>query len=201
MTWTGWRSLLEDSFGRLGMRPGWVRDGERARASRMLTHFAEYVRQSRTAGRDLVGTEVELSAQVGRARIRGTADRLERDADGRLVIIDLKTGKSAPTAAELARNAQLGTYQLALERDPALADGAAGGAALVQLGTANKKVAVQPQRPLAEDDDPGWAAELVERSAEGMAAAHFPATVNPRCRTCEVRRSCPAQLEGRQVGR
>ena len=70
----------------------------------------------------------------------------------------------------------------------------------MQLGDGNRRVSVQQQHPLADDADPQWAAALVERVAEGMAGQAFPATVNPRCRICDVRRCCPAQLEGRQVG-
>ncbi len=203
--------LLALRFDGLGLREGWVKRDERARAEAMLTAFAEYVRAARSQGRELVATEHELVARVGRAEIHARLDRLERDADGRLVVVDLKTGKTKPTVAELARNAQLGTYQVAVhaaveqvcapepDPDPVLRGAAPGGAALVQLGDGNKRVTVQQQAPLAEDAEPRWAGELVERVAEGMAGQEFAATVNPRCRTCDVRRSCPAQLEGRQV--
>ncbi len=190
------RELLERRFGRLGLHDGWVGDVERAKAERMLDKLAAYVRESRAAGRELVATEHEVSATVGRAEIRGTVDRLERDAEGRVVVVDLKTGTSQPRAAELDRHAQLGVYQLAVEA----AGQTSGGAELVQLGAKTKRVTVQQQPPLAQDDDPAWAHDLVQGVAEGMAAAEFSATVNPRCRMCDLRRCCPAQLEGRQVG-
>ncbi len=76
-----------------------------------------------------------------------------------------------------------------------------GGGLLVQLGTSDKRLSVQPQAALADDDDPGWARRLVETVADGMAGADFPATVNVMCRFCRLRRSCPATPEGRQVGR
>lgn len=191
------RELLAMRWAALGLPDGWVGDVERAKAERMLEKLAEYARLSRAAGRELVAVEQEISVRVGRADIRGTIDRLERDEQGRPVVIDLKTGRSKPSAAEIERHAQLGVYQLALEQEPG--DAGCGGAALVQLGGSTKSVGVQTQRPLADDEDPTWAAALVERVAEGMAAGEFHATVNPRCRTCDLRRCCPAQLEGRQV--
>lgn len=191
------RELLAMRWAALGLPDGWVGDVERAKAERMLEKLAEYARLSRAAGRELVAVEQEISVRVGRADIRGTIDRLERDEQGRPVVIDLKTGRSKPSAAEIERHAQLGVYQLALEQEPG--DAGCGGAALVQLGGSTKSVGVQTQRPLADDEDPTWAAALVERVAEGMAAGKFHATVNPRCRTCDLRRCCPAQLEGRQV--
>jgi putative RecB family exonuclease len=39
------------------------------------------------------GLELMLEAEVGGVRLRGIIDRLERDADGRLVVTDYKTGK------------------------------------------------------------------------------------------------------------
>lgn len=44
--------------------------------------------------------------------LRGTADRLELDNEGRLVVVDLKTGKYP--AEKIAEHPQLGLYQLAV---------------------------------------------------------------------------------------
>ncbi len=198
------RDLLARRFPRLGLGSGWVADAERERAERMIGKLAEYVRRSVADRRTLVATEQPVTVQVGRAQVSGMVDRLERDADGRLVVVDLKTGRSAPRQGDLARHAQLGVYQLAVEEggfDQVAPDHAgSGGAMLVQLGGKTKGVGVQEQPALAQDDDPLWARRLVETVADGMAAAQFAATVNPMCRMCPVRRSCPIQLEGRQVG-
>jgi putative RecB family exonuclease len=48
-------------------------------------------------GIDAVGIEVGLETDVGGVRLRGVLDRLDRTADGRLVVIDYKTGR-APQA-------------------------------------------------------------------------------------------------------
>ena len=47
-------------------------------------------------------------------RVRGRVDRLERDAEGRLVVIDVKTGKSPVSKDDAQRHAQLAAYQLAI---------------------------------------------------------------------------------------
>ncbi len=56
-----------------------------------------------------------MTLEAGRyaVRIRGSVDRVERDAEGRVYVVDFKTGKSAPTAAEVAHHPQLAVYQLA----------------------------------------------------------------------------------------
>jgi uncharacterized protein (UPF0333 family) len=39
----------------------------------------------------------------------------------------------------------------------------------------------------------------VEAAAEAMGAKEFIATVNDRCRKCEVKKVCPVQANGRTV--
>jgi hypothetical protein len=58
---------------------------------------------------------------------------------------------------------------------------------------------VQRQGALAEDDEPGWAKDLVETVAAGMAGPVFEARVNPGCRTCPVAACCPVNPEGERV--
>lgn len=201
-------ALLEQRFDRLGLGRGWVADAERARARKMVARLAQYVSAAKAGGRELVATEQSVRIQVGRAEIRGMVDRLERDAEGRLVVIDLKTGKSAPAKAEVQRHAQLGVYQVAVEEGGfAKAAGGAGGSAesggavLAQLGkNDSNKVSIQLQPPLSRDEDPLWARSLLEAVAEGMSGEAFAARSNGMCRMCSLRRSCPLQTEGRQVG-
>ena len=168
-----------------------------------MEQLRKFLRWQAESGRELVGTELAVQVPVGeRAVLAGRVDRLERDAQGRAVVVDLKTGTSKPSKAELARHPQLGVYQLAVAlgafadqhdlREP-------GGAALLQLKT-GKKADEQLQRALGDDDDPGWAGELVARVVQGMSGSDFPATVNEHCaRTCAVRASCPAFPEGESV--
>jgi RecB family exonuclease len=64
--------------------------------------------------RELLATEQALKVQVGRVEITGRVDRLEKDGQDRGVIVDLKTGGSAPHDEDLDRHPQLGVYQLAV---------------------------------------------------------------------------------------
>jgi superfamily I DNA/RNA helicase/RecB family exonuclease len=198
-------ALLEERFDRLGLGRGWVADAERARARRMVTRLAQYVAAAKAGGRELVAIEEQVRVQVGRAEIRGMVDRLERDDQGRLIVVDLKTGKSAPAKAEVLRHAQLGVYQVAVEEGgfAGVAGGAveSGGAVLAQLGKNDSaKVSIQIQPALPQDQDPLWARSLLATVADGMAGESFEAKSNGMCRMCALRRSCPLQTEGRQVG-
>ena len=122
-----------------------------------------------------------------------------RGRDG--VVSDFKTSSTQPTRAEVAENAQLGTYQLAVELGafdglrPGLRP---GGAELVQVRSGRAKVL--GQLPLEETGRADREA-AVRRAAARLAAAGAPATENKHCERCGVRTSCPLQPEGRQVTR
>ena len=67
-------------------------------------------------------------------RVRGRLDRLERDAEGRLVVVDIKTGKSPVSKDDAQRHAQLAMYQLAVAEGLLPQGEQPGGARLVYLG-------------------------------------------------------------------
>ncbi len=192
---------IDDIWHHLDFGSVWYGSRQRELAERMVRKFLDWHAAN---PRELLATEQSLRVRVGRVEITGRVDRLERDGQGRGVIVDLKTGGTAPREEELDRHPQLGVYQLAVllgafERlgvtDP-------GGAELVQVGKAGltARAKVQHQRALAEDPDPDWAGELVAAVATGMAGPVYRARVNPGCRTCPVASCCPVQADGAQVG-
>jgi superfamily I DNA/RNA helicase/RecB family exonuclease len=191
--------MLDERWSDLDFGARWYAEHERVRAGGILARLADWLRSSR-AEFELVGIEMPFAVQVGDAQLRGQVDRLERDAGGRLVVIDLKTGKRKPRDADLPTNAQLGAYQLAIEHGAFAEDGeSAGGAMLVQLAT-GATAAEQRQQPLAESEDPGWISAEVAGVAAKLRGSSFTATVSASlCRVCDVKASCPIQPEGRQV--
>lgn len=196
------REQVDLRWAQLGLPRGWATDRLRAEAHRMAGRLADYVAAAPGRGWHRVGVELDIEIPLGRAVLRGRVDRLERHTDdGRLRVVDYKTGSSKPTKAELPRHPQLGAYQLAVvEGAFAEAGRHSAGAALVQLGkAAASTVSEQLQPPLADDDEPTWARDLVEHTAEGMAAATFPARPGKDCDRCPVRASCPAHPEGRAL--
>jgi RecB family exonuclease len=195
-------AALEARWGRLGLAPGWLSRRELSRARMMTTRLARYVNESTSAGWRLAASEQAVRVVLGRAVVTGQVDRVEVAPDGRVRVVDLKTGASRPTAEELRRHGQLGAYQLAVQEGAfARHGGRCGGAALLQLGraAAAKSTTLQLQEPLESDDQPGWARELVEEVARGMAGAVFSATPGSQCGTCQVKDSCPAYAQGRRL--
>jgi len=160
-------------------------------------------------GRTLLGSELKLTANVPPNAsatapghlpstrpvvLEGRVDRLDRRADGSVVVVDFKTGATKPTKAQVLENAQLAVYQLAIE----LGAESAGGAELIHLRSG--KPVVLPQPPLEPGEAVEWGA-VVRDAAEQLAAAAAVARENGRCDRCPVRSSCPLRPEGRQVTR
>ena len=195
------REALDFRWSALGLGDGWVGRRSREQAERMVERLAAYV--AGVPGE--VDVERKFEADVGRARLVGRIDRVERlGADPvagaeRVRVVDLKTSKNPVSEDEARTNAQLATYQVAVEAGglerPALPD----GARLVYLGAGSSGPTTRAQVPPAEAEDPRWAHELVARVAHTMAGSCFDARLNPGCGHCPVRRSCPLQDEGRQV--
>ena len=191
---------IDEIWHHLDFGSAWYSDKQREQAHAMVSKFLAWHRAN---PRDVVAVEQSFQARLGEVEITGRVDRLERDDEGRAVIVDLKTGSSRPPDADLDRNPQLGAYQLAVMLGAFERFGMTGpgGAELVQVGRAayRSTVRVQRQRALPEDPEPGWAQELVETVAAGMSGPVFEARQNPGCRTCPVKSSCPVQSEGEQV--
>ena len=194
-------SRIDDIWHHLDFGSAWYGSRQRDLAERMVRKFLEWHAAN---PRDLLATEQALRVQVGQVEITGRVDRLERDPEGRGVIVDLKTGSTAPRDEELDRHPQLGVYQLAvlLGAFEQLGVTEPGGAELVQVGKAGftARARVQRQRALADDPAPGWAKDLVDAVATGMSGPVFHARVNPGCRTCPVSSCCPVHPDGAQVG-
>jgi superfamily I DNA/RNA helicase/RecB family exonuclease len=191
---------MDEMWQHLDFGSAWYSAKQRDLAERMVHKFLAWHRDN---PRELVAVEQELAVRAGQVTITGQVDRLERDADGTAIVVDIKTGSSRPADADLDRNPQLGVYQLAvmLGAFEELGLTEPGGAELVQVGKAGlaASVRVQPQRSLSSDPDPDWARELVDTVAAGMTGPVFQASVNPGCRVCPVAACCPVHERGAQV--
>ncbi len=85
--------LVDPEFTLLGLDPA-AQDAFFADAWVLVQKY--FAMEDPTSVRD-IGLELRLEAQVGSLTLRGIIDRLELDAEGRLVVTDYKTGR-APSA-------------------------------------------------------------------------------------------------------
>jgi RecB family exonuclease len=114
------RSYVAQRFDQIELPARWLGQRERDRAGKMVDKLLSWLggnpREQVAVEKDF---EVRLPPDANSAeravQVRGRVDRLERDAKGRLVVVDLKTGASAPSLDDAAEHPQLAAYQVAVE--------------------------------------------------------------------------------------
>ncbi|MEU9334235.1 ATP-dependent DNA helicase [Streptomyces sp. NPDC048290] len=201
---------LDSVWNALAFEAPWKSAQEKDNARVALERFLKWHVMDR-AGRTPVASEhdfdITLEAGAYEVRIRGQMDRVEADGEGRAYVVDFKTGKQAPSAAEVAQHPQLAVYQLAVREGAVdeVFDGlrpAPGGAELVQLrqGAARRDGGetlpkVQAQEPLEGE----WIGELLATAAGKVLDERFTPTAGQQCTHCAFRASCSARPEGRHV--
>ena len=180
----------------------WHSANELNRHRAMIEAFVEWRAQTRAELTE-VGVEIAVDGVLetprgdgGQVRLRGRVDRLERDAAGRLVIVDVKTGKTPVSKDDAQQHAQLAMYQLAVAEGMIAAfqtgPDEPGGARLVYPGKTGASGATQrEQDPLTPQAREHWRG-LVRQAAEATAGPQFIARRNDGCAHCPLRPSCPA---------
>lgn len=136
------------------------------------------------------GVELRLGATLGGAPLFGILDRLDRDEDGRLVIVDYKTG-ALPN-----RNYDSQTFANA-ELYAALCEGALGErpSAIRLLYVAHGTVIERGVTEIVVRARTATAAAAWERINRYYAAGEFPATPSRNaCRFCSFQSICPVAV-------
>ncbi|QIM16806.1 ATP-dependent helicase [Leucobacter insecticola] len=165
-------------------------------AEQMTESLAEYLRDFAGSDRELLAQEAAFEIPLEHAVLRGFADRLEMRRSGddsahggaEITVVDLKTGRTPPSAAATATHAQLQAYQLgvmlgAFESAAGLEGARSGGAKLLYVhpdATKRGGYVERGQEPMSEDAK----AALIERVttvARVMAANEFTARVEHHC--------------------
>jgi RecB family exonuclease len=194
--------LVESKWHTLSFESAWLEETGQRKAKRMISNMVQYLRKFEVEGGQVIGREVNFEFETGRARVRGQVDRLELYPDGRVMIVDLKTGSKSFTAEEARRHAQLGLYQLAFDAGafaelPGLVPGTElAGAKLLLVGTSEKPV--EREQP-ALNESPAAKAEfdrLIQAATSGMAMTDrvFIAQVDSHCSNSNEFGSCRIHL-------
>lgn len=134
------QARLDHILGRLEELPvdaSWERLALEARAERIAGRLEGYLALAEQQGREVIGLErpftMPLPADAAddpleaRVRwplgegslpvVRGKIDRIERQGDGTLRVIDFKTGAASVSEEQAKKHGQLGAYRLAIHRD------------------------------------------------------------------------------------
>jgi superfamily I DNA/RNA helicase/RecB family exonuclease len=194
--------LVESKWHTLSFESKWLEEVGERKAKRMISNMVQYLRKFDSEGSQVIGREVNFEFELGRAKVRGQVDRLELYPDGRVMIVDLKTGATAVSVEEGRNHPQLGLYQLAFASG-AFADleglaesSSLAGAKLLLVGTGDKPV--ERNQP-SMDESPEFKQEfqkLIEAATSGMAMTDrvFIAQVDSHCTNSNEFGSCQIHL-------
>ncbi len=195
-------TLLDSVWGQLDFESPWIADRERLEAERAIERFVRW--HEGRPHRTHLASEVPFSVKVGLGggqdvTLSGQLDRVEKDDDGSVMVVDFKTSKNAPSGTSLPDNPQLGLYQLVVDSgglaDVCGAGARSGGAELVQLRIdAGGQPKVQGQVPQVPGADGRRPVEVqLSTAAEVVRSERFAATANSHCRHCDFVAMCPAR--------
>lgn len=149
---------------------------------RMLTEFVDRHEQDVF---NVIATEQPFHFVLGNAGISGYIDRVDRDPNGVLHIIDYKSGKSEVAAKNIANDLQLGVYALAMsllypEEETIYAE-------LYYLRSGRRKGHLFTREDLVVVEN-----NLLEKINELIDMDDFHYTPNSRlCSFCDFRKICP----------
>jgi superfamily I DNA/RNA helicase/RecB family exonuclease len=178
-------AALEGRWRELDFEAEWVEAREHRLAQRMIGAISRYLADRAKDGSVLLGGETPFEFAVGRALATGTIDRVERGADGRVRVVDLKTGSTRPSTAETRTHAQLGIYQLAVRAGvvPGVGtDAPSDGAALLFVRQKGKEPYALLAQPSLDEESAEAFRERLATAAEGMAGGSFEGPVEPEVR-------------------
>lgn len=207
-------AILIDAYRTNTTFPAWQTERAMAGWKQLIDRTLDWVGARKE---QLIGVEMKVDVTVTQLAdgtpvdIYGRMDRLERDADGRLLVVDLKTGKTSATKTEGEAHPQLFAYQLALScgavtngqvygRDAEMDPEPLGGGLLVYPAKETVQIATVQQTRKPEEDLREFAALLPQVVAD-MSGPALTARTNSQCTTCVLRTMCPAHEQGKALTR
>jgi DNA helicase-2/ATP-dependent DNA helicase PcrA len=158
-------------------------DSRRTSARDALTRFWH---EQQASPAPVIGVEQEFAFRFGPDRVRGRMDRIDRDPDGSIGVVDYKSGdvRDPATAARRSRESlQLAMYALAWE-----AEHGRPPDRLALHFLESGEVGLSQATPARLDK----ARALIASTAAGIRAGRFDANPGPmRCASCPFRTICP----------
>lgn len=186
------KQLTDSRWHTLEFEADWLESLSKRKAYRMLGLLADYLSDFEKSGGEVLAREASFEFQLASVVIRGQLDRIERLSDGSVLVVDLKTSRSAPSEAETMANPQLGLYQLAVLNSAFDIDASKlSGAKLVVIG--GDKLTVRSQPVMDEEAKAGFE-KLLETAQLEMSSNYFIAQLSNHCRNDREYGSCQLQL-------
>jgi RecB family exonuclease len=188
--------LTDSRWHSLEFEANWLEDLGKRRAAKMLANLASYLKQFEDQGSTVLAREQNFRFEFDHVRVQGQVDRIEKYENDSIMIVDLKTGSSAPSESDTATNPQLALYQMALleggfEELGRISQEQLAGAKLLIVG--GDKYTERPQPAMSEATSASFKKLLLE-TTEGMAKQVFVAELSSHCDSEREYGSCKLHL-------
>jgi len=185
------------------VRRRWLSDGfadagqSAAARERAAVWVEEYLLRVDPA-REPLGVERTVAAPTARLALSGRVDRIDADDDGRLVVVDYKTGRRPPQDDDARSSLALALYAVAAARTLRRESGRVelhhvptGAVAVHEHTPVSLARKVAEAESIAQDAVRADAAHREGRTGDDV----FPPTTSRLCSWCDFRRHCPEGLE------
>lgn len=201
-------ALIDSVWADIGYPADWVSRQERVLVTAAVRRFLLWHQQQIASGWQVYGVErdfyapIDLTDSHGRVHqvvLRGRMDRIEVSVDAAgeqsVMVYDLKTTRSKPTADDVHQHVQLMTYRRAIAAGGvdgiAATDNVDAGLVLVSIdaGTRNPEAKVMRQGALPADSEASIAA-----AAATIRDEKFIARPGKHCDWCQLQIACPAKV-------
>jgi RecB family exonuclease len=187
---------LEEAW-REDVFPNRALERQRLRDARAM--LVRWIHDRDTRDLELVSTEQGFEFPLDGAVIRGRIDSIYRQGDGRLRIVDYKTGRQPPTNEQLRQDLQLAAYFLAMRRVEELRKhGYPGVLELAFLGKDVHGTFKHCQFPPPKDYE-----EQAEEALLGLLGVvrseDFGPSPEADCHFCDFKPICPVWPQGQEV--
>lgn len=174
-------NLFREDLLACGIEDDYQRGLYLAQGIQQLTEFLNALRSSPAP--DVLHTEEWFEVQIAGTKVAGRIDRVDRAADGKVNIIDYKTGKARPQE-DANESLQLSIYAIAAQQKW----GYPVGDLIFQNLEGN--VAVSSKR---SEFDLEEARGRIQSAAHDIAAGDFHPKTGYHCNFCAFRSLCPAR--------
>ena len=173
--------LFRDDLANAGIEDGYQRDLYLKQGLEQLKDFLDATHASRAP--EVLHTEEWFDVNIAGTKVAGRIDRIDRTADGSVVIVDYKTGK-ARSQEDADESLQLSIYAIAAQTK--------WGYRVRDLAFHNLEgnIAVVSKRAEFQLEQ---ARERVQAAARGIAEGNFEAKMGFHCTYCAFRALCPAR--------
>ncbi len=182
---------------------------ERQRYRDVEGMLRRWVRDPELNELELVASEQWFEFPFDGALIRGRIDAIFRRGDGKLKVLDYKTGRTMPSREELREHLQLAAYYLAMRRVPELAE--LGDPRVLELAFlflegqdgGYRHMSTTPDRAppgseLREYED--WAEQTILELLALVRSESFAPNPEADCMWCDFKTICPVWPQGAEVG-